>query len=165
MQHFEDWYRRLHPRVLAIVAVTCGDADVACDSVDEAFTRALDRWEKVSTMSSPDAWVYRVALNVMRRRFNRRLLERRLLMRRVVAPPPAEGELHPELWAHVGHLPERQRMAVLLRYVGDLTEAEVAGAMGISRGAVSASLAAARSRLASGLGREYMALDEESPYA
>ena len=33
-------------------------------------------------------------------------------------------------------LPERQREAIVLRYYADLSEAEIAGAMGISRGAV-----------------------------
>jgi RNA polymerase sigma factor (sigma-70 family) len=33
-------------------------------------------------------------------------------------------------------LPPRQREALVLRYYGDLSEAQIAGAMGISRGAV-----------------------------
>ena len=45
-----------------------------------------------------------------------------------------------ELWAVVKQLPQRQRTAIVLRHVGHLTEAEVAEAMGIARGTVSATL-------------------------
>ncbi len=45
-------------------------------------------------------------------------------------------------------LPPRQRTAMVLRYVADLTEPEIAQAMGIRRSTVSATLAAARKRLA-----------------
>jgi DNA-directed RNA polymerase specialized sigma24 family protein len=46
-------------------------------------------------------------------------------------------------------LPPRQQTAIALRYLHDLAEADIAAAMGISRGAVSACLAAARARLRS----------------
>ena len=44
-------------------------------------------------------------------------------------------------------LPGRQREAIVLRYYADFTEAEVAAAMGISRGAVKSHTARARSAL------------------
>jgi RNA polymerase sigma-70 factor (sigma-E family) len=51
-------------------------------------------------------------------------------------------------------LPERQREAVVLRYYGDLSEAEIAQAMGISRGAVKSHTARAMATLKSILVRE-----------
>jgi DNA-directed RNA polymerase specialized sigma24 family protein len=53
-----------------------------------------------------------------------------------------------EVWDLVRALPERQRIAVVLRYVADLTEPDIAIAMGIARGTVASTLAAARARLA-----------------
>ena len=53
-----------------------------------------------------------------------------------------------EVWELVRALPERQRVAVVLRYVADLTEPDIAIAMGIARGTVASTLAAARERLA-----------------
>jgi DNA-directed RNA polymerase specialized sigma24 family protein len=47
----------------------------------------------------------------------------------------------------VAALPLRQREAIVLRYVGDLTERDVARVLGISEGATSAALVAARRRL------------------
>jgi RNA polymerase sigma factor (sigma-70 family) len=103
-------------------------------------------------MASPTGWVYRVALNELRRRERRRRIELRLLHRRAVpltAPPP---EVDPELWTAVAALPRREREVVVLRYVADLREREVAEALGISEGAASAALVAARRRLARSLG-------------
>jgi RNA polymerase sigma factor (sigma-70 family) len=57
-------------------------------------------------------------------------------------------DFDPELWNAVAALPVRQREAIVLRYVGDLTERDVASVLGISEGAASAALVAARRRLA-----------------
>lgn len=145
---FDGWYRAIHPRVIGVVFVACGDPDLAADATDEAFARALLRWPAVQEMQSPTGWVCRVALNVMRRRLRRRMLEARLLAARRPVPAVVEPQVHTELWAAVRRLPERRRLAILLRYVGDLTESDVAEVMGISRGAVSAALSAARADLA-----------------
>jgi RNA polymerase sigma-70 factor (sigma-E family) len=51
-------------------------------------------------------------------------------------------------------LPERQREAVVLRYYGDFSEADIAKAMGISRGAVKSHTARAMAALKSVLERE-----------
>lgn len=54
---FEAWYRDEHRQVLASCVALCGDLGVATDATDEAFSRALGRWERVSAMPSPGAWV------------------------------------------------------------------------------------------------------------
>lgn len=140
------WYRGQHARVLGVVLAVCGDLDVAEDATDEAFVRCLVRWERVRQMESPSAWVCRVAINVMRRRVRRRSMES-MFVGRSHATVMQETTGPSEVWAAVRSLPQRQRLAVALRYVGDLTEAEVAAAMGISRGAVAASLHSARESL------------------
>lgn len=147
---FESWYLREHPKVVAALTWVAGDAHVAADAADEAFARAYANWRKVAKMGSPGGWVYRVALNVVRRRMRRSALEQRKL------EPPAEvtHAVDQEIWAVVQQLPERQRVAVVLRYLLDLPEQEVATAMGISRGTVASTLAAARKRLAEWLTSE-----------
>jgi RNA polymerase sigma-70 factor (ECF subfamily) len=124
-----------------------GDADEARDAVAEAFSRAYERWPRIAAMDSPSGWVYRVALNELRRRVRRRAHESRLLRRERPHPiPPAD--IDPELWDAVAALRIRQREAIVLRYVADLTERDVASVLGISDGAASAALVAARRRLA-----------------
>jgi RNA polymerase sigma factor (sigma-70 family) len=99
-------------------------------------------------MGRPEAWAYTVALNHVRSRMRRSRLERRYLERQREGhhPPPPEPDT--ALWAAVAQLAPRARTAVALRYVADLSQAEVAAAMGISRGTVAATLHKARARLA-----------------
>lgn len=84
----------------------CGDADLAREAVDEAFTRALARWSRVSLMPEPAGWTYQVAVNQVRHLVRRRRRER-LLARKaeVVAPPPLDRAV---LWDAVRRLPARQ---------------------------------------------------------
>ena len=125
--------------------LVAGDIHLAQDAADEAFARALARWDRVGSMQSPNGWTYRVALNVLRRRGRRAALERTLLARHhdpAEVPAPAG-----EAWEAVRHLPPRQRAAVVLRYVADLTEEQVGVAMGVSRSTISSALADARRTL------------------
>ena len=147
---FERWYRREHPRLLALLTVVAGDADIARDATAEAFVRALERWATVDGMEEPAAWTYRVGVNLVRRRARRARVETRLLVRAQlpVAPPSVE----PELWTAVLELPVRQRTAIALRYLCDLSQADVAEHMGVAPGTASATLTAARRQLASKLG-------------
>ncbi len=143
---FDEWYADQRPRVYLSLLALSGDADLAAEATDEAFTRAVAHWKRVRVMESPGGWTQRVALNVLRRRLRRRRFETRLLPRLA----GAEHEVMPtgEVWDIVRALPERQRVAVVLRYVADLTEPDIAIAMGIARGTVASTLAAARERLA-----------------
>ena len=143
---FEAWYRAQHPRLIATLLLITGDLEVAREAVDEAFARALERWPRVSTMESPTGWTFQVARNVCRRRLRRAALERRLLAR---AQRPAEVPAPAgELWHLVVALAPRQREVVVLRYVADLPEADIASVLGISRSTVSTTLRDAHERLA-----------------
>ena len=150
MQSFEAWYGWHHTRLLAALRVRCGDVEVAREALDEACSRALSAWGRVGAMAEPTGWVYRVAVNHGRRLARRRALETLALRRRL--EPRAEETDGGEVWDAVRRLPARQRDIILLRYVVDLPEADIAAALGISRGAVSASAAKARATLAVTLG-------------
>ncbi len=142
---FASWYKREHPRVLASLVLVSGDIDQARDAVDEAFCRALTRWDRVSTFDSPAGWTYKVALNLHRRARRRATLERHLLpwmTRATEVPAPAD-----EIWQIVEQLPPRQRAAVVLRHVAALHEQEIAEILGVTRGTVSRTLRAAHEHL------------------
>jgi RNA polymerase sigma-70 factor (ECF subfamily) len=144
---FDAWYLREHAKVVAALTWVAGDPHLAAEATDEAFARAYANWRRVGRMDSPGGWVYRVALNVVRRRMRRAALEQRT----IELPPEVAQVVDHEIWAVVRQLPERQRVAVVLRYLLDLPESEVAAAMGISRGTVASALATARRRLAAWL--------------
>lgn len=144
---FDEWYLGAHGRLVAALVSFSGNVEVAADAADEACARALGRWDRVGTMESVDGWVYRVAINYAKRRLRRAALERRLMAR---SGSPAVASLDGpagEIWDVVGRLPVRQRTAVVLRYVADLPEAEIARVMKVTRGTVASTLADARRRL------------------
>jgi len=145
-EEFAHWYEREHPRLVGALVWTVGDLDAVQDAVDEACARALVRWKRVSRMQSPSGWVYRVALNVWRRSRRRAALEHRVLLRDsqagLLIPGPAG-----EAWDLVRTLPERQRTAIALRYVADMTEAQIGHVMGVRRSTVSVLLRRAHDRL------------------
>lgn len=142
---FAEWYAKEHPRLLTSLLLVAGDLDAAEEATDEAFARAYLHWSRVSLMDSTQGWTYRVALNVLRRRARRSRLEQVFLSKQ--PPPPTVPAPAGEAWEAVRRLPPRQRTAVVLRFVADLTEEQVGVAMGVSRSTISSALADARRTL------------------
>lgn len=148
---FDDWYRRELPRVRQAMTLATGDAALGEEAAAEAFALAIVHWSRVRTMDSPSGWVYTTALNQVRRVWRRTLLEQRHI-RRTRAEPVHQPELpDTAVWQAVADLAPRARTAVALRYIADLTEAEVAAAMNVSRGTVATTLSRARAQLATQL--------------
>jgi RNA polymerase sigma factor (sigma-70 family) len=145
VESFEAWYDREHDRMVTTLLLTTGDMELAVEGVDEACSRALERWSRVGAMESPTGWVYRVALNHASRLARRRKLEGRMFRRMVPKPdlPAPAGEI----WELVESLSQRQRQVVMLRYAADLPEGEIAATLKISRGTVSSTLRDAHQRL------------------
>jgi RNA polymerase sigma-70 factor (ECF subfamily) len=145
VESFDAWYDREHDRMIATLLLTTGDLELAIEGVDEACSRALERWSRISAMESPSGWAYRVAMNHASRLARRRKTEERLFRKLVPKPdlPAPAGEI----WELVESLPQRQRQIVMLRYVAELPEREIAAALGISRGTVSSTLHDARRHL------------------
>jgi RNA polymerase sigma-70 factor (ECF subfamily) len=148
---FEAWYRHEHRRIVNVLVVAAGDIDVGREVADEAFVRCLERWDGSRRPADPSAWTYQVAVNLLRKRWRRRRRERDVL--RAVVEPCRVDLTEPaiDLWHAVALLPERMRLAVVLRYLGGLSEREVGEAMGIAPGTVAATLSKARRHLASTL--------------
>jgi RNA polymerase sigma factor (sigma-70 family) len=61
---------------------------------------------------------------------------------------PARSDRQLDVWDAVRSLPERQRACVVLRYLEDMTEAEIADALGCAVGTVKSQTARARQTLA-----------------
>ena len=130
-----------------------GDRQEAQDVVQEAFCRALARWKTVAGYDDPVAWVRRVAWNLAVSRWRRA----RTALNFVRRQRPGEDQLDgpsPErvaLVAALGTLPAAQRRAMVLRYLGDLTIAEIADREGVAEGTVKSWLHRGRTALAAQL--------------
>ncbi len=145
---FEPWYSREYPRLVTALGLVAGNREEAEEAAAEAFARCHERWDGPNAPKNPSAWTYTVGVNLLRRRWSRR--RREADYTRSLAPPiPVEADDPAlELWAAVANLPPRERVAVVLRYLGGLTEREVAVAMKIAPGTVAATLSRARADLA-----------------
>ncbi len=120
---FEDFYRAEWAGVRRAVGFTVGDGDVARECVDEAMTRAYERWDQVAAMDRPAGWVYRVAVNLARNRARHRRVERaRQPAAGPATAPGADDVADPALAAALARLPDGpavgRRAAVLPRLVG-----------------------------------------------
>jgi RNA polymerase sigma-70 factor (ECF subfamily) len=152
---FADWYAAEFGRVRQAMTLVTGDPALAEEAAAEAFAQAFAHWPRVSHMASPGGWVHTTALNQVRRSWRRATLERRHAARsRAIGHVPAPEPPDTALWRAVAALSPRARTAVALRYVGDLTEAEVADAMNVTRGTVATTLSRARRDLAAALSHE-----------
>ena len=57
---FDDLFREL-PSVMRSARLIVGDAELARDSTQDAFTKLFVHWKRVSAYDSPGAWVRREA--------------------------------------------------------------------------------------------------------
>lgn len=137
----EQLYRERYRSFLRVALALLGDREQARDAVQETFARALRARRAYRGDGGLDAWVFATLVNVCRD-----------VLRRGDAPvEPAcvngRAETRPELRAAVAALPERQRLAVFLRYYADLDYEAIAAALAVERGTVAATLHAARANL------------------
>ena len=148
-REIETLYRRRFGALLLSVTAVLGDGDAAYDVVQESFARALERRGSFRDEGTLEAWIWRIAINAARDRFRR---QRDFDVTDTRHDPPSTS--HEELRAAVLALPERQRLAIFLRYYADLTYDDIAVALGVRTGTVAASLNAAHRTLGERLREE-----------
>lgn len=119
---------------------------------------AYRSWERVGGLDNPATWVRRVVINRSVSSIRTRSAEARALFRLggrsptgSLPPVPAETE---HLWAEVRRLSKRQRQAVALRYVSQLSLVEIGEILGCSKETVNTHLRRANEVLAQRLGLE-----------
>jgi RNA polymerase sigma factor (sigma-70 family) len=138
-QRFLDEHRDAVWRFI-VASVGRQNAD---DCFQETFLAALRAYPRLRPDSNPRAWVLTIARNkaIDAQRANARgALPSDKLPERVASDPQPGGSLDGEVWSSVRELPERQRAAVLLRFVCDLSHRDVAAALGCSEDAARRSL-------------------------
>jgi RNA polymerase sigma-70 factor, ECF subfamily len=144
---FDSSFATHYARLVRTLSVACGDATLAEDCVQEAFSRAHLRWDKLVAQGDPVGWVYVVAVNQVRdhsRRVKRWAAKLHLLADRDTHDAPPFND---QLSIAVASLPTQQRLAVALFYVADMSIEQVAATMELSAGAVKFHLHQARTRL------------------
>jgi RNA polymerase sigma-70 factor (ECF subfamily) len=150
---FEPLYRRYLAQVYSYAYYELGDHHDAEDATERTFLLALThlgRFEERAQPSEGDGastfrvWLFRIARNVVanQRRAHRRRPQVPLEAAAVVHDPlDVEGDATARAeaataWAAVGRLAGDRRRAVVLRFVEEMSTAEIAGVLGKSEGAV-----------------------------
>lgn len=140
----EAIYRERFRAFLLSVMAVLGDGELALDVVQEGFALALHRRGRFRGEGSLEAWLWRIVLNLARDHRRSRSRESALPLLDAIADA---SEPDDDLRGLLLGLPERQRLAIFLRYYADLPYDEIAKVLGISAGTVGASLNAARRAL------------------
>lgn len=143
LDEIEAMYRTRYVVFLRVATAIVGDADLARDAVHDGFVRAV-RHRSRFRGESLDGWLWRIVVNAARRGRDDRFWQRHV--------PPVEGSTltspqNGDLRALVAALPERQRLALFLRYYADLDYRSIADALGVRPGTVAATLNQARAAL------------------
>ncbi|MBE3639754.1 sigma-70 family RNA polymerase sigma factor [Mangrovicoccus algicola] len=157
---------RIAPRIHALAVRMLRDRAEAEDVTQEAMLRLwkiAPDWRDMG--AAPSTWTYRVAANLCTDRLRRRARQ-----------VPLEPEMEPEdgrpgsearlqaaareaaLQAALAELPERQRLAVILRHLEDRANPEIAEILGISVEAVESLTARGKRALARALAGQREAL-------
>jgi RNA polymerase sigma-70 factor (sigma-E family) len=149
---FRQFVEARYGDLLRLAYALTGSVDEAEDLVQSSLVRVMRRWAQVD---EPMAYMRRVMINqrvVPWRRFGRREVST-ANPPDAVAADPSDGvaERHAMLSA-LRALPPRMRAVVALRYVADLSEAEVAATLDCSVGTVKSQTAKALAKLRSTLG-------------
>ncbi|HEX6682609.1 MAG TPA: SigE family RNA polymerase sigma factor [Candidatus Limnocylindrales bacterium] len=145
---FSGFYTAYFGRIAGQLHAYLGDRGEAQDLTQEAFCRAFERWAKISTYDRPDAWVRQVAWNLATNRLRHlRVAMRHLAGQReefVDGPTPDRVLLTRAL----AKLPPKQRLAVVLHHMGQLSTSEIARQQNVAEGTVRSWLSRGRTRLA-----------------
>jgi RNA polymerase sigma-70 factor, ECF subfamily len=168
---FEALYRKYLAQVYSYAYYELGDHHDAEDATERTFVAALTHLSRFQDRATPDdgpdastfrVWLFRIARNVVADRHRRR-------RRRPEAPLEAAalvaGDADPavevvrrdeagEAWQAVARLPGDRRRAIVLRFVDEMSTAEIAGVLGRSEGAVRVLIHRALRSVARDLGRE-----------
>jgi RNA polymerase sigma-70 factor (sigma-E family) len=139
----DDWldaaFRRDYGPLVRLATVLV-DREVAEELVQDAFVRTHSRLSRIAP-GKVTVYLRSAVINGARSHLRRRMVQRR----HPPAPPlpAAAAEIdgvaraqRTELFGALNRLPNRQREVLVLRYYLDLSEAEIAGTLGISPGAV-----------------------------
>ena len=134
-------YSMHYPALVRLAALLVRDTPTAEQVVQDAFAAMRAGWKRLADAEMAVAYLRQAVVNR-----SRSILRHRTAVGQDLPPaapdmPPAGWEAlafleQPVVAAALSELPERQREAIVLRYYDDLSEAEIAATMRISRGAV-----------------------------
>jgi RNA polymerase sigma-70 factor (sigma-E family) len=156
---FTELYTAHYRRLVGAAWMLVRDVPTAEEVVQDAFVSMNDAWQRLRDAENALAYVRQAVVNRSRSVLRHQLVVEKYLEAAPPDMPSAEQAALVSLdrdavVVALQGLTARQREAIVLRYYADLSEAEIAKAMGISRGAV-------KSHTARGMAALHTALEPE----
>ena len=148
---FESFYRSRYTRLAQAVFLLVRDEGEAEDIAQEAFARVFAHWPRVSAMASPEGYLYRTALNVVRKRA-RRTVPRTSGGGRDLPDPAEPLAERDRILRALGRLSASQREAVVLVDWLDMATEDAARTLRVKPSSVRVRLHRARAELRKMLG-------------
>jgi RNA polymerase sigma-70 factor (sigma-E family) len=147
---FHEYVAARGAALLRAALLLTGDRCDAEDLLQAALTQTFLAWERINDRGALDGYVRRAMVNTQISWWRRRKLEvypTAFLPDQPVNDCTQRSEQHDALERALARLPERQRAAVMLRYYEDLSEAQIAGRLGVSIGTVKSTVSRAMAKL------------------
>jgi RNA polymerase sigma-70 factor (sigma-E family) len=148
---FREFVEGSWHRLLRTAYLLTGDHGAAEDLLQTALMRAYRHWGRIRRDDAPEVYVRRVLVNTNISASRRRRLREHTT---AVVPEPRGVRDHQdtyavrdELWRAVRTMPPRMRAVLVLRYFDDMSEAEVAEALGCAVGTVKSQISRGLARL------------------
>lgn len=147
LRELEALYRKRWAAFARVAVSITGSVDLGNDVVQEGFARAIEQRDRFRGDCPLEAWVWRIVVNAAKAASQRGARERsEALVAHDDASSNGQQRL-PDVDLWVRTLPERQRLAVFLRYWADLDYRSIAEVLEVEVGTVSATLSAAHEGL------------------
>jgi RNA polymerase sigma-70 factor, ECF subfamily len=157
----ESLFNLHHGEIYAYLMRMVRDSELAADMAQDTFVKAYRAYDSLEDRAHARAWLYQIAHRVALDEFRRRRIVRFLPWTGEShgAAPSAEhvaleGRFSGEMERALRRMPERQRSALILAEIHDLTGVELAAALGVSHIAARALLTRARESLRQALAIE-----------
>jgi RNA polymerase sigma-70 factor, ECF subfamily len=145
LDRLEALYRERFDSFLRVAAAVTGDLPLAYDAVQDGFAHALRSLHTFREDAPLEAWVWRIVVNAARDLRPAGQVD--LVAEHPQREQPEANGGAGDLARWISNLPERQRLAIFLRYGADLDYRSIALALGVQVGTVSATIHAAHERL------------------
>ena len=157
----EELFAAHHGEIYAYLIRMLRDPDLAADLTQDAFIKAYRNYDTLEKPENARAWLYQIAHRVALDHIRRQKIVRFLPWTgesRGAAPSTErlvmDAHLSSDMQRALERIPERQRAALLLAELHDLTGLELAAALGVSHVAARALLTLARESLRQALASE-----------
>ncbi|GAA4618404.1 SigE family RNA polymerase sigma factor [Actinoallomurus liliacearum] len=159
---FRDFVAARRPTLLRAALLLTADRTEAEDLLQAALAKTYLAWDRIKDRAALDGYVRRAMVNINISWWRRRRLEEYPtdeMPDTPVADHTDRSELRDALDRLLDRLPARQRAYIVLRYFDDLTEAEIAEALGVSVGTVKSTVSRAMAKLREDADEEFAALE------